>query len=200
MAGNITNRLAELAGLVSEPAELPRFSPRDSETEAEWNARLVRRAERVTRWALKWDKDDIAERYAWMLLLALELRASAKQDREMIDGLFVALKRDRAAIDALRRMDNEYQERLVDRLARYQVDRKRGAATKLARDPKQAAKAKALELWKERQAGKHPELRTVEQFAAEVMLRWPVLQSSKVICGWSTEWTRAVKEGRTPAC
>lgn len=65
---------------------------------------------------------------------------------------------------------------------------------------KAAAKARALELWKERNAGKHPKLRTVEQFATEVMRRWPVLTSPKVICGWSATWSKQVAAGQTPSC
>jgi hypothetical protein len=67
-------------------------------------------------------------------------------------------------------------------------------------DPKQAAKAGALALWIERREGKHPSLRTVEQFAIEVMRRWPVLQSSKVICGWSAKWTKQARDRKTPSC
>ncbi|MEP6908062.1 MAG: hypothetical protein ABI858_08800 [Pseudoxanthomonas sp.] len=70
---------------------------------------------------------------------------------------------------------------------------KNGAASKLAKDPRQAAKAGAFKLWKERYAGKHPKLRTNEQFATEVMRLWPVLPSSKVICGWCTVWTKEQK-------
>lgn len=62
------------------------------------------------------------------------------------------------------------------------------------------AKAEALKLWIERHAGKHPKLGTVEQFATEVMRRWPILESSKVICGWSAKWTKQVRTGATPAC
>ncbi len=74
-----------------------------------------------------------------------------------------------------------------------------GAAAKHAADPKQLAKTQALGLWLERHAGAHPRLRTVEQFATEVMHRWPVLTSSKVICGWSAQWTREVSDGKHPA-
>jgi hypothetical protein len=70
------------------------------------------------------------------------------------------------------------------------------AMVKLARDPKQAAKAEAFKLWQERHAGKHPKLRTNEQFAGECMDRWPVLTSVKVICGWCTDWTKAAKSQR----
>ena len=80
----------------------------------------------------------------------------------------------------------------------------KGGSGKIAKNPeaaaKAAAKAAALELWKERHAGKHPKLGTVEQYATEVMRLWPILQSSKVICGWSAKWTKQVKAGKNPVC
>ena len=88
---------------------------------------------------------------------------------------------------------------LAPKIARSGVARK-AAGRKKANDPKSKAKSEALDLWKERQAGKHPKLRTVEQFATEVMRRWPVLTSSKVICGWSAKWTKEVQLGKNPAC
>jgi hypothetical protein len=75
-------------------------------------------------------------------------------------------------------------------------DRKKGAARKLAKDPKQAAKKEATKLWQERYDGKHPKLGTNEQFATECMRRWPVLKSAKVILGWCTKWTKAAKSQR----
>jgi hypothetical protein len=66
-----------------------------------------------------------------------------------------------------------------------------------ASDPKQAAKAEARNLWNERHAGKHPRLRTNEQFAIECMRRWPALRSAAVITGWCTAWTKAAKGRKT---
>lgn len=83
----------------------------------------------------------------------------------------------------------------IDALAK-----RKGARVKLANDPKQEAKREALRLWLERHEGKCPKLRTVEQFATEVMRRWPILKSSTVICGWSAKWSKAIKAGETPAC
>lgn len=68
-----------------------------------------------------------------------------------------------------------------------------------ANSPKSAAKAEALKLWNERRAGKHPRLRTNEQFATECMRRWPVLTSSAVITGWCTKWNKQVKRKSHPA-
>ena len=74
--------------------------------------------------------------------------------------------------------------------------RRKGAAARLAKDPtaraKQQAKGETRKLWHERRLGKHPKLRTNEQFATEAMRRWPVLTSSKVICGWCTKWNKEV--------
>lgn len=69
------------------------------------------------------------------------------------------------------------------------------AERRLQSDPKQLAKREASQLWRERYAGKHPKLRTNEQFAAECMRRWPELTSAKVILGWCTEWNKRAKRG-----
>lgn len=58
------------------------------------------------------------------------------------------------------------------------------------KDGKQAAKAGAKELWKDWKAGQHPNLRTTEHFAGEVMRRWPVLKSAETIRKWSAEWEK----------
>jgi hypothetical protein len=71
---------------------------------------------------------------------------------------------------------------------------KKAALGRLANDDKQAAKGQAEKLWQERRAGKHTKLRTDEQFATEVMRRWPVLTSSAVICGWCTKWKKEAKK------
>ena len=65
--------------------------------------------------------------------------------------------------------------------------------------PQGKAKQMAFALWRERRAGKHPRLRTNEQFATEVMRRWPMLTSSKVVCGWCTDWEKEAKTSGTPA-
>lgn len=87
----------------------------------------------------------------------------------------------------------------AEQLAQVRAARLKGARVKLETDPKQAAKVDALALWKEWKNAKHPRLRTTEQFAIEVMRRWPVLESAKVICGWSARWNKATKAGNTPA-
>lgn len=96
----------------------------------------------------------------------------------------------RFAADALISQQTDIEMIKLDRTG----NAKRMVAAKLAKDPVQAAKAKAYKLWLERHAGKHPNLRTNEQFAMECMRRWPVLTSSKVITGWCTEWNKAAKK------
>lgn len=68
-----------------------------------------------------------------------------------------------------------------------------------ANSAKSAAKAEALKLWNERRAGKHPKLRTNEQFATECMRRWPVLKSAKVVLGWCTTWNKQASRKPQPA-
>lgn len=82
--------------------------------------------------------------------------------------------------------------------------RRKGGKQKLIKNPdakaKADAKAGALELWKEWQHAKHPNLRRVQDFATEVMRRWPILTSAKVIEGWSAKWTKQAKAGHNPSC
>lgn len=80
------------------------------------------------------------------------------------------------------------------------TSRAKGGLKKKANSPKQAAKESALQLWKERHQGKQPKLRTVEQFAVEVMRRNPVLQCSGTIEAWSAKWSKQVKSGENPTC
>lgn len=87
-------------------------------------------------------------------------------------------------------------EELAKAGTKYILDRKKGGNKRAANDPRQEAKAKAFELWKERRAGKHPKLSTNVQFAIECMRRWEVLKSQSVICGWCTAWE---KEARNPS-
>lgn len=79
-----------------------------------------------------------------------------------------------------------------------QKEKVKGGDNKSTKDLKQIAKIQALALWKERHGGLHPKLRTNEQFATEVMRRWPILHSSKVICGWCTDWTKEAKKKPFP--
>ena len=70
-----------------------------------------------------------------------------------------------------------------------------GGLGKAARDSdgKGAAKAEVKKLWLARHEGRHPNLRTNEQFATEAARRWPILSNLKVITGWCTEWNKEVK-------
>lgn len=76
--------------------------------------------------------------------------------------------------------------------------RVRGAKAKLAKDPKQAAKAQVKKHWEKWKSGALPKrIRTTEQFAIECMRLWPELTSVKVICGWSATWNKEAKSKRT---
>ena len=66
------------------------------------------------------------------------------------------------------------------------------AKAKLAKDPKQSARAAVKTLWLERRAGKHPRLRTNEQFAIEAVRRWNILKNGTVL-KWCTAWEKEMK-------
>lgn len=91
-------------------------------------------------------------------------------------------------------------DRALDERASTFDEKRRAALRRHALDPKQEAKAFALELWKERHAGRRPDLRTVAQFATEVMRQREVLQSAKVIEAWSAKWSKQVRSGQDPSC
>lgn len=109
----------------------------------------------------------------WWGLLAARLDESGMYDR-----LQKQIRRETDALSARRFLKDE---------------RSMGGKRRAANDSRTSAKADAFELWKERRAGKHPKLRTNEQFAMECMRRWPALTSIKVICGWCTIWTKEAK-------
>lgn len=144
------------------------------------------------------DKALLARRYAEAIARLAALEKLVRTLRFANDRVTYSAEFHRHMAQAAK----EGEARIALELIENRKARQRGAAVKLAndRDGTQAAKAAALELWKERYAGKHPKLRTVEQFATEVMRRWPVLKSSKVICGWSAKWSSEVRAGRTPVC
>lgn len=80
----------------------------------------------------------------------------------------------------------------IRRLQRRQTAAKGGLAQRPSmREVKKQVKA----LWLERRAGKHPKLRTNEQFAMECMRRWENdLKNIKTILGWCTRWKNELKE------
>lgn len=158
--------------------------------------RCYRRLERFKRWGMKQEKEELAEHFSLAVLLLIESQKTARLREEghslMQRHVRTIEARSVAAQDAAREF--------AAKAFAAQAARKKGAANKLAKDPKQAAKAGALELWKERNAGKHPKLRRVQDFATEVMRRWPALTNAKTIEGWSAQWTKEVRAGKTPTC
>ena len=161
-----------------------------------YEAQSFRQLERIKRWAMKQPRDHLAEQFSLAVLLLMETRKTSRARGEAFDKLTdVAQHLDSRA----KAMQSVARDSIHKEFVQTEARRK-GAIRKLANDPKQVAKARALELWNERRAGKHPNLRTVEQYATEVMRRCRVLESSKVICGWSAKWTKQVKAGETPSC
>lgn len=123
-----------------------------------------------------------AKRVVWLALMAVYRYSNTLAP--MISGRVKPLRRS-DIVDAVKAIQTQSRK----------AQSAKGARAKHEKDPKQVAKAGAFELWKERHAGQHPKLRTVEQFAMEVMRRWPVLTSSKVITQWSAAWTKSAREG-----
>lgn len=149
------------------------------------------------------ETDEYDEPLAAMASAVERIRAAMPDEARAVDAGFAAMNEmwDRATSALIDVCYHECERRALAPDLTRSKDKSKQAKARHAKDPKQAAKAGALELWKERHAGKHPKLRTVEQFAIEVMRRWPdELQSAKVICGWSAAWTKAVKEGKNPVC
>jgi hypothetical protein len=79
-----------------------------------------------------------------------------------------------------------------ERLANRTRARRAGRA-KAALDPKKVAIDASRELWRERESGKHPKLRTEDQFAMEVARRWPIICSITAIKKRSTKWRKEAK-------
>ena len=77
---------------------------------------------------------------------------------------------------------------------------KAGGDAKVANNTKAkaiaAAKAEAFALWQAREAGKHPNLRTEEQFAIECCSRWDALPSISTVMKWSTQWRKEANAKR----
>lgn len=155
-----------------------------------------KRLARLEEWALKQDPRILAKLFSFV---ASEVLVRRKELRfgEMTSRLHVMA-------EALQKGMLDYQAKTASELASQVAAttdaRRRGMANKLAKDPIQAIKPHVLALWEERNAGKHPNLRRVQDFATEAMRRWPVLTNAKTIEGWSAKWTKQVKAGENPSC
>ena len=154
---------------------------------------VARRYNRIVRWGAKQMPADLRAEVASLfmkLMIARSERRNANRNIAHLDNFAMNLANRQMALAAM--------------LTKNHEDRKKGGHKKLEKNAnaraKRVAKAGALELWIERNNGKHRRLRTVEQFATEVMRRWPILTSAKVICGWSAEWSKQVKGGGNPVC
>lgn len=160
------------------------------ETEDTFQARMEKRALRIVHKIEGWDRDNLAERYAWMLLLACELRKTCRvlENHGDLHKRLESASRHKAeiledlAVDAMRKT------------AKAESDRKRGAAAKLAKDPKQAAKKEAFEMWKAWHAGR-ARYKSGAAFARHVVDVLP-LESSKQVERWVTKWRREAQAAK----
>ena len=172
-------------------ATLTRVGEAEANDDCRRTRRLDRRIRKVTAW----------------------LKGKKLSDAEMLEMAAAAIV---AFIEENRDRKQEAQSSTADHIRSYEMDRagqwltgtlrqsnagrRMGGINRHANTPVALAKIEAFKLWQRRHQGQEPRLRTVEQFATEVMKRWPVLTSPKVICGWSTHWTKAEKERKKPVC
>jgi hypothetical protein len=139
------------------------------------------RLPRFKAWAMHLSHDALAEIFAQLLATHLVVRKSHRdQEREW------KIKKE-CLKDELLDCQNIIE--LHECVQENQREEKSEAAKKRDKE-KREAKEGARIFWLEWLAGKHPELLRVEQFADEVMKRWPVLTDHKNICTWSAEWTK----------
>ena len=154
---------------------------------------MARRYNRIIRWAARQSKSALASDLASLFLsLMLERvrRRSLQSFAQSSESFITVSVQERARL-------NVENDRLLKSLLKHHEDRRKGAVVKLAKDPKQAAKAQAFKLWADRHAGKHPELRTEDQFASECCRRWPVLTSISGVKKWSTAWRKELRAWRS---
>lgn len=142
----------------------------------------VRRSRRLARWVTKferWEHGKSAGELADKLVMAAVLLADErKKSRALARKLGVELEQRFIFLSA--------QKILVEReLKRHQAAR-RGVATKLANDPKQAAKSQALEMWKAWQAGKTVHA-SGAAFARHVVQITPI-EDTNTVQRWMREW------------
>ncbi len=70
-----------------------------------------------------------------------------------------------------------------------------GAATKLARDPKQAVMPEAFKLWQDWRAGKTI-YKSAAAFARAVIDKYPIIENPQTVQRWVTAWSREAERKR----
>lgn len=146
-----TNALAGLWDISQRAAEEAKAKEEaEKRQRAIWQAQLLRRLRRIKTSAERWEKDDLVDNYAWMLLLALELRKSRRTIEETGRLSQQIAERWRLKTEEMEAFAKEQ----FGKNYRFHLDRKKGAERKKANDPKQADKANAKRLWQDWQEGR----------------------------------------------
>ncbi len=143
----VTPEIAEQARLERERKEAE-YLEREKQ-DAAYQAHCYRWLERIERWAMKQSRDDLAEHFSLALLLLIETRKISQSRSDLAHKLAEHGKDmgERAeAAQAVARVS-------IREVLKQTAARKKGAMRRLANDPKQAAKAKARELWLAWQTG-----------------------------------------------
>jgi len=138
---------------------------RDEEKYFEW---IDRNRARVHRWALQQEKEVLIERFVdvWQRL------SFAKSDLADSAAQFAVL--------------SEISLRMIKAGGR-------GAAVKLAKDPKQAARAHAFTLWKDWQAGKTLH-KSGAAFHRYVLEKCPSIVDTKTVARWCKAWATQIRK------
>lgn len=161
---------------------------REALADMEPQRRLEKRVERILHKIEGWDRDELAKRYAWLLLLACKLNETARLLRKTS-----SLKDSRAQ---WMKHFLDQSEPLVEEAFKTRNDRKRGAVEMLARDPKQAAKKEAFKMWQDWQANR-TRYASGADFARHVLDEQSALKNVKSVEAWVTKWRREAKGKNT---
>lgn len=149
---------------------------------------------------LQWLSREELEAYVVKAARALDL---AERDMQTIRAHLVqrrtseeSLAFELSDIDArIARIEDAIPEMCAAQRQRSRHDVARNAArVRLKYDPKQAAKAEALKLWQDWQAG-HARYKSGAAFARHVVEKFTAIESTKVVERWATKW-RADEKAR----
>lgn len=157
------------------------------EDERKRTRRFDRRIRKIVRWVHKQNPphDELVEMLAAAVVALLEENKDRKKE---VDSNYSEYIR------------NEEMEKagawLAGNLRKIKSHLIKGGRNRHANSPVQGAKTKAKVLWEEREAGKHPGLRTEDQFAIEACRRWPELTSIGTVKKWSTAWRKEANARR----
>lgn len=198
-AGNITRNLLSLAAM--DESRMQREAAEKAKQEAEdkaFEAYCLRRYSRIKRWAMKRDKDDLADMLALAGLLLLEKKKTDRIKEQISrskERLIGSLERDafvaKAGETAARELAKEYVAKWVINKTRS----KRGIEKKLAndKDGRQAAKVEILKWWDNGRAI-GPEIPTGAAFDRAAVDKYPAITDTGTVKKWREALARGSRK------